>query len=94
MDTKDLGSGFLFSMLHWASFFRIVELVALVIEMRCDDAAVRSFLRYMPLAWALYFGSTKSLENCPGREISIPMKQIIAAEYGSCMLLIMDTRSH
>ena len=56
LDLKDSGTGFLFTGLHCASFFGIVELVVALIEMGCYGTEEGDFWGYTPFAWAAWDG--------------------------------------
>ena len=65
---------FLFSGLHCASFFGIIEVVATLIKMECYDINEGDFLGYTPLAWASCNGHEEMVRLLLEREEVSPDK--------------------
>jgi len=73
-DTMDFDKPFLFSGLHCASFFGIVEIVASLAEMESCDINQADFTGNAPLHWAAFNGHSRVVETLLRRDGISPDK--------------------
>jgi len=83
----DFGKPSMFSGLHCASSFGIVELVACLAEVEGRDINQMDFTGNTPLHWAAWNGHEGVVKILLGRNGAVPINQTNVAEHHSIMLL-------